>query len=72
MKDWITKYHDGYIVVGWGSVTGQDYWVFKDSGGNERILLNYGVEPNNKLSPEEERLEKLSREAGLPEGEVFT
>jgi len=41
-NSWVTKYHDGYIVIGWGSLYA-DFLIIDD----ERILLNYGVVPNN-------------------------
>ena len=43
MLEWIQKYHDGYVVIGWGSLIAQDSFVLND----ECVLLRWGVEPNN-------------------------
>ena len=37
---WVKKYHNGYLVIGWASLT-DEYMLFD---GN--IVLRFGIEPN--------------------------
>lgn len=45
---WVNKYHNGYLVVGWGAII-NEYLIIRASDGNERIILQYGIEPNGNL-----------------------
>lgn len=42
--EWIKKYHNGYLVVGWGLII-DEYYIVDEK--EKYILLRFGIEPNN-------------------------